>query len=986
MSEKRLRVIFFSLVSIFTWLMYFKTTAPTVVFWDVGEFLATSYILGIPHPPGTPLYVILGKFMTLLPLPMSSLFKLLSGGDPVEPVLRITLISITSGALTAGFIYLITLKTIDKWAEFKANKGSIPKLLPHLAAITGALLGAFARTVWMNSIEAETYTPSVFTIALAVWVTLNWWENIKDPKSIRYILFALYVVFLSSGIHLMALIIMPVIFVFVLVMHPKLVLDWEFMAVTAAMFLMIALMELTYKPLAGEKIGGAVVLAFISAAALFGYFMLKVKDYAKTSNLIYLILLILGALMLLYGMATVKSLPRNPSVGVTLAIGTFLMIFSVYAATGLYKNWKGFALILIVIAVSVEAFMIVRSIHNPSINEAWPSNWKAFMDVLLRKQYEPAKMFPRRIALIDQIKVYLLYFSWQYAALWVPMFALGLIGFVLAAFEDWKTWLLVGGAFIIGSLGLFLYLNLKDSPTHPVNPANLARGLTEVRDRDYFYAPAFTFNALFAGIALYELGIVLLKYLRSKISSYLGPVLGFIMLGFQIGHFYPIVDRSQNYIAEDYAYNMLISPAKGAVMYTNGDNDTFPLWFDQEVLHVRKDVIIANLSLLNTNWYVKQLKIKGAPISFTEAQIDKLPPVFYPAKTQNGYIMLADFMIRDMIATSLGYKTDDMIELGNGLKFPRIYLASQQDFLKEVIAKGGNFSTPIYFAITVSRDHMKGWEQYLEMEGMAMALHSRPVSTTPNYEGLNIEKTRHLLHDDMRPQEFVQKYGNTKPPWPDVFRYRGVFNPHVFKDETHEKLIRNYASVALRLASEYQQRAITVANADSALKDSFIRLALDEFWFGNKFIQSLSKETQKKLENNIIYINLTMAQLYAELGEYDSALALMEPAIKSQSIPQNQKLQLYYQMANIYLQKGDTAKATNYLQMIVDQLPSEKDVHNQLARIYLKQGDTAKALRILEEANRYGNVEPDLKPLLPPAETVSTVKQPGNPTISIGGK
>ncbi len=982
MSEKRLRVIFFSLVTLFTWLMYFKTTAPTVVFWDVGEFLATSYILGIPHPPGTPLYVILGKFMTLLPLPMASLFKLLSGGEPVEPVLRITLISITSGAFTAGFVYLITVKVIEKWNIAKKYQKEIPAILPHLAGIVGALLGAFARTVWMNSIEAETYTPSVFTIALVVWVILNWWENIKDPKSIRYILFALYVAFLSSGIHLMALIILPVVFVFVLIMHPKLILDWEFLAVTAATFLLIALSQLTYKPLAGEGLGGSIVLGLLSAAVLVGYYFMQVKDpFGSTKKLIASILVIFGILAFLYGLSVIK---RGAALGVV--IGTLSMLLGVYVGADLYKNWKGFALILIVIAFSVEFFMIVRAIHNPSINEAWPSNWKAFMDVLLRKQYEPAKIFPRKIALIDQIKVYLLYFSWQYASLWVPMLALGIVGFVISAIEDWKTWILVGGALIIGSVGLFIYLNLKDSPTHPVNPANLARGMTEVRDRDYFYAPAFTFNALFAGLALYEIGIWIYEAIKSKATTYLGVLLGFVMFGAQVSHFYPIVDRSQNYIAEDYAYNMLISPAKGAVMYTNGDNDTFPLWFDQEVLGVRKDVIIANLSLLNTNWYVKQLKLKGAPISFTPEQIDKLPPVLYPAQTSTGYLMLADFMIRDMIATSLGYKTDDVLELPNGLKFPRIYLASQKEFLDSVIAKGGKFSTPIYFAITVSRDHMSGWEQYLEMEGMAMGLRTHKVSDSPGYEGLNVEKTRHLLHGDMRPQEFVEKYGNTKPPWPDVFRYRGVFNPRVYKDGTHEKLIRNYASVALRLASEYQQRAINVASINPALKDSFVRLALDEFWFGQKFISTLSEETRKKLEGNITYINLTMAQLYAEIGEYDSALALMKPALQSTTLPDNQKLQLYYQIANIYLTMGDTTQATQYLQMIVDRLPQEKEVHNQLARLYLKQGDTARALEILKEANQYGNVAPDLKPLLPPAETVSTIQTPGNQNITIGGK
>ena len=167
MRERKLRVIIFSAVSLAVWLLYFKTTSPTVVFWDVGEFLATSYILGIPHPPGTPLYVILGKFFSLLPLPMGFLGKIFLKGNPIEPVLRITLISMVTGALTAGFVYLIIVKVIGYWSP------RFPRHYAHLAGIFGAIIGATARTVWMNSIEAETYTPSTFVIVFLTWVALT---------------------------------------------------------------------------------------------------------------------------------------------------------------------------------------------------------------------------------------------------------------------------------------------------------------------------------------------------------------------------------------------------------------------------------------------------------------------------------------------------------------------------------------------------------------------------------------------------------------------------------------------------------------------------------------------------------------------------------------------------------------------------------------------------------------------------------------------
>ncbi len=920
MQEKRLRGIIFGILTFLTWLLYFKTTAPTVVFWDVGEFLACSYILGIPHPPGTPLYVILGKFFALLPLPMAFIYKLLNGGHPVEPVLRITLISILSGAFTVGFVYLILARLLRKWDP------KVPGFIVHMCAIFGAIMGAIAVTNWMDSIEAETYTPSVAVMVFLTWVGLNWYDKRDDAKSLRYLLFAVYFLFLSSGIHLMPLIFFPALFVFVWVVRPRLLWDLEFLALLAISFMFLSLIKLTYEPSRG-----AVFLHILTYLVLLWY--LKLKRLLDIDNL-WVIGFLLGGLMILIGLLTTGTL-------FLLVGGTFLTFICVYARAGLHKEWKGFALILIILAVTAELYLIIRAHHHPRINEADPGTWKAFWDVLFRKQYEPAKILPRRIPFIDQLKLFWLYYSWQYfGSLTFIIPLLGLIGFVIHYFEDRKTFALVGTALIMGSLGLIIYLNLKDSPTHPIHSFNPR----EVRDRDYFFHPAYTYIALYAGIGLWEILRLFMQNIRNKIIPIAtGLIVSAAIIGYQTAMAYPRVDRSKNYIAEDYAYNMLISPNGRSVMYTNGDNDTFPLWFDQEVLGVRKDVIIANLSLLNTNWYIKQLKSWGAPISFSYSEIDSLPP-FFRVNWGNGIMLLRDFMIRDMIATSAGYETDSFYYLyGGSIKFPRIYLAPKDKFMKEVI-EGANFKMPIYFALTVARDVYQGWEDHFQMEGLAFRLmpHKTTLPNTPGLEGIDVERTRYLLHAGMPPREFLETYKDTLPP-DGVFRYRGVFDPTVFKDGNHIKLIRNYAASTLRLGL-YLDRL--------GRKEE----AAQEFEFANMFLQqvvdmakhfNLKDEDLKALpevRKQIVAVADKLGSIYRELGQHEKALETFRKAL---DVEKNSAL--YTEIALTYQEMGELDSAISYFKLGRDLSPRDPSNYSGLHNAYLAKGDTESAIKVLDE-------------------------------------
>ncbi|MGB9590244.1 MAG: hypothetical protein ACPL68_05095, partial [Candidatus Hydrothermia bacterium] len=515
------------------------------------------------------------------------------------------------------------------------------------------------------------------------------------------------------------------------------------------------------------------------------------------------------------------------------------------------------------------------------------------MDVLTRKQYEPAKMLPRRIDPILQVRVFFRYFQWQYFSI-IPLVFLSLVGIVTQVFNDFSKkspnrtrviWLL-GVVFILSTIGFWFAFNLKDSPTQPVGGAHPATGEpllpTEVRDRDYFYATAHIMICLYAGIGLWEVLRLAGHYLRKwwVVALVFYPV-GAFVVGYQFYKFYPECNRSRFYLAEDSAYNLLISPSTSGVMFTNGDNDTFPLWFAQEVLKVRKDIIIANLSLLNTNWYIRQVKAWGAPISFSYDDIDKLPPLipvmcriasvdakgfsidvpdikgtlhriyvsydrtpllgFYGGRKdilrselsraqKTGEMLglpimaLRDFAIRDMIATSVGYKPKALTRIPSMdgrsyLEVPLIYLDAPEVFAKEVFV-GKGFSTNIYFAMTTTPDAWEGWENYLLMEGMAFRLVPDQVGRIGGYplENLSPDYTAYVLHDAKGAVEYLKEYSGYHAALPEgVFRYRGVLDPRVRKKDrydTNEKIVRNYAQVSFSLGSYLAQRGDLRAGAE----------------------------------------------------------------------------------------------------------------------------------------------------------------------------
>jgi hypothetical protein len=263
-----------------------------------------------------------------------------------------------------------------------------------------------------------------------------------------------------------------------------------------------------------------------------------------------------------------------------------------------------------------------------------------------------------------------------------------------------------------------------------------------VRDRDYFYTPGFVVISYLLGIGLSAfLGLVLTRRfarrdLREAIVSGLSVLFLAIPISAVRTHYFTH-DRSRFWVAEDLAYNMLVGLGERGILFTGGDNDTFPLWYMQEVRRFRKDVRIVNLSLLNTPWYVKQLKYEEPKIAITlsDAEIEGLRGYYRP----NGTIVTI------------------------------------KDIVMPIIIRENATVRPVYYAITVPTSDQEGVKDRLIQEGLV-----KRIDMSVSQESVNIK-------------EMERNFG-------EAYRFRGLDDPTVYKDSDTVRLLTNYNACLYNLA------------------------------------------------------------------------------------------------------------------------------------------------------------------------------------------
>jgi len=742
-SQPRMAALVSFLVLLVSAAVYLMTLTPTVPFWDSGEFIAVATILGVPHPPGTPFYVMLGRIATMVP--WASIAQ------------RVNALSAIAGALAVFLTYLSALRLIrlsqgnerQPWHEWVAIA----------AAGTGALLLAFSDAFWENSIEAEVYSLMSLAQILVFWLGLRWWEAHDRKPTVGPLLTAVYIMWLCVGLHLgVGIMGAPLILLVFLVDRS-----------VAALFLM-PFLTLLRVPAGLEKMAGAIIV--LSAAT-----MTVMAARKKLNGWVVLAGIALSLPGLGAAMSDANFTPQLAFLTVAAVVGPMVVLA--------LKHREGrvllLSLFLMVAGYSTHLYLPIRAAQMPSVNEGAPATWDKMRDLLERKQYGEMNPTVRRGTLSSQLdKEYLRYFRRQWilvgpddypalqesrrrhaldsgpvAMVWnlihnlwlcfppgafLPL-ALGLLGGWWQYQREKRSFLYTGAFLGLSTLGMIVFLNFSNA---------------EVRDRDYFFQSGFHGYCMWIALGMARL----VEWVRESFESpgaqrtvalAAGGLLAvqpfLLMSNLWFAH-----DRSGSYIARDYAYNMLATLAPNSFMFTNGDNDTFPLWYIQEVEGFRKDVRVVNLSLLNTDWYIRQLRDQEpkVPIKLDDRTVDMLGGGAFQDEKGN-LTMTNEYMVHHI--------------------------------LEQAKRDTGWVKTP-YFAVTVPNDF--GYAPYFRQEGIV-----QEVMRDSLQAGFDEPATKKALYE--------------------TFRYRGLitedgsWDPKVFKDENAQNLSKNYAFAHMQLALHYRR-------------------------------------------------------------------------------------------------------------------------------------------------------------------------------------
>jgi tetratricopeptide (TPR) repeat protein len=346
--------------------------------------------------------------------------------------------------------------------------------------------------------------------------------------------------------------------------------------------------------------------------------------------------------------------------------------------------------------------------------------------------------------------------------------------------------------FLLTSVGLVLYMNFSDG-TRPEKaeydywvkagqPGQMPVVHREVRVRDYFYAAAFMYFGLWIGIAaiaaLHTLFLNKDKFLRTAVAPILA-VLFMVSPALPLTQNWKDMSRRGDWVPYDYAYNLLNSCEKDGILFTNGDNDTFPLWALQEAYGIRKDVRIINLSLVNTPWYVLQMKHlePAVPITYTDNQIKLMDASLNPIETPTRYTLS-----EAGITVTLPSR--------NEMRVLRV-----QDQMVINIVDANKWKKPIYFVTSASDGDVMGLSPYLKMEGMVYRVMQQEVAES---EKIDIARSAHLLNN--------------------VYRYTNLENGKAHLNETSESLLSNYEACFIQVSLALRNPVLKMKNEISLLQ------------------------------------------------------------------------------------------------------------------------------------------------------------------------
>jgi hypothetical protein len=930
-NQKRLNIFLGGVVTLISFFVYLKTVAPTSSFWDCGEFIACSRILGVPHPPGAPLYLLIGRVFSLIPFAQDIAF-------------RVNLISVIVSALTVLFTYLIIVRLIIIWRGVPKSISDI--LITYSSGVIGALCFAFTDSHWFNAVEAEVYAISMFFTAAVVWLILVWMEKADDPKSDRYILMIALCIGLAIAVHLLNILTLPFVFLVIYFrkFQPNSYREFLYHGMIAILILLFTLMissllNFTY-------IG---LLIFIIGHIL--YLKSKNDDKSKRYSHIALTLGIGIAIFMTIYPGVIQGIPYiadNLSLG---ALGGIILVLIFLMVTALVKRkrWLSLSLIslfLILIGYSTYITIYIRSGLNPAIDENNPETTEHLVKYLNREQYGTWSTLPRRFPGIisdwefknqnpnqnykfhelgKQLnffwnyqfkKMYMRYFGWQFIGkgktfdrsgfiietfslygLYGLPFIIGLLGMIHHFSRDWKHALSILILFIMTGIAIVVYLNQPDP---------------QPRERDYVYAASFFSFALWIGIGINAILEFINKFIQNHKKMQL-PVLCItivILSGLVPLYLYANFDshdRTGNYVAYDFSYNLLNTCEPNSILFTNGDNDTFPLWFIQEVYNIRKDVRVINLSLLNTHWYIRQLRDMepSVPMNLSDWAIDNINirnwkkqkmEIPVPETIINKYKSYYDPLDETLKSKTITFEVKPTFTMG------RIRALQIRDQMVLRILQVNSWKRPIYFGVTVPRSSMVGLDKYLKMEGLAYQVMPYRVKKK-DYQKLR--------------ENLIDKY-----------QYRGLNDTSVYLNYDILRLMQNYRSAFLELVEGY-------FNKNEQDKAAFILTKMSEI-----FPEEHIPYTDERLA-------LMVSHLYRKAGLPDEHEWRAKNVIIQRShLNRNDLLLLAGYYSQIFNNWNEAEKI--FLSLILDN-PNDSKAYSGLYYVYNSSQQYNKAVELLED-------------------------------------
>ena len=854
-------------------LVYILTVEQTASFWDPGEFIAVSYKLQVPHPPGAP-------FMLLV----YRMFGFLAMGDPLQVAYWMNI----GSALFAGFTILflfwsITLmgKRLFSVVEGEETKGQTISLMG--AGMVGALVYTFSDSFWFSAVEAEVYAMSSFFTAIVIWAFLKW-DVIKDPKEEnRWMVFIAYLVGLSIGVHLLNLVTLPALaLIYYFKKYPNPSLKGAFFAMFLGGIALIIINNLIIPGL--PSLAGAMEIWMINSMGLpFG------------SGIILFVVLFISALVIAFRI----SIQREMAVFNTILLSlTFILI-----------GYGSYALI------------VVRSNQDPIINENAPKDIISYVSYLKREQYgyrpllhgqyftatltdqeegDPIYMKgknsyeivdydlkntydPKKTTILPRIystqeshkriyraklglkegqeptfgdnlffmfshqlgHMYWRYFLWNFSGresdfsdanwlgiadafsdkypeyitdnkahnnyLMLPLI-LGLVGFFFQAKKDQKYFYVNLMLFLMMGVVLVLYLN---SP--PIEP----------RERDYIYVGSFYAFAIWIGLGALALAHGVNKFTKNlSTAGIVATLLTLPVAGLMASENWDDHNRKGRYFSVDAARNFLASCAPNAILFTGGDNDTFPLWYVQEVENFRTDVRVIVLSYFDTDWYVEQMT---RPVNESKALPFSLAPERYQKGT-NDVIYVMEKEGLDAISAPEYLKLinsgSELLQMKTSGK-TLINMVPSRNLILDVDSSflaNDEIVPPQFKDLFVPQMNLQVGGNYVT-KGTLMLLDlivsnnwERPIyfnNTSLSTLGLNLEE--HVVMEGLtyrllpirKPETMREELVNTNlamKNYMENFAFRGMNDSKVYLDEEYRRFTSNHRSalnsIALALIEE----------------------------------------------------------------------------------------------------------------------------------------------------------------------------------------